>query len=67
MIAYLALIWLDWLGRLTPPAHCPDFVDDFDLTWTDYAATHNILDDPDAIECGRMYVEHCWKLPARTR
>lgn len=60
MIAYLVLTWLDWLGRLTPPAkHCPDFIEHDESDWPDY------LDNPDAIECGRMYVEHCYKLKAR--
>jgi len=66
MIAYLVLIWLDWIGQLTPPArHCPDFIDDYELTWADDGEIKNMLDDPDVIACGRMYVEHCYKLKAR--
>lgn len=84
MITYLVLIWLDWIGRLTPkPSTCPDFIDDYELTWADDGEIKNetagwapplalssahpaaVLDDPDVIACGRMYVEHCYKLKAR--
>ena len=49
----------DWkLDSSYPPPPSVRIADDH-CDWSNY------LDDPGAIECGRMYVEHCWKLKAR--
>jgi len=51
--------------RLSGNHHqCPDLIDDFELTWADHEATLAMLDDEYVIGCARMFIEHCWELPA---